>query len=118
MIRLKELRERNNYTQQTIADLLGITRAAYSNIENGKRQLGNDDLILIAQHYQVSLDYLLGITDNPDREKNTELSSEEGWVISIYRGLSAEGKFEVDRFLEYAQERYKKDHSISNMDAK
>ena len=38
MIRLKELRERNNSTQQTIADLLGITRAAYSNIENGKRR--------------------------------------------------------------------------------
>ena len=73
---------------------------------------------MIAQHYQVSLDYLLGVTDSPDREKNTELSSKEGWVVSVYRGLSEEGRFEVDRFLEYAQERYKKDHSISNMEAK
>lgn len=38
MTRLKELRKEKELTQQYIADMLGITRGAYTNIENGKRE--------------------------------------------------------------------------------
>ena len=60
---LKELRISSHQTQQQIADLLGITRAAYTNIENGKRGCDADNLVTLARHYGVSTDYLLGRTD-------------------------------------------------------
>lgn len=63
---LKELRISSHQTQQQIADLLGITRAAYTNIENGKRRCDADNLVTLARHYGVSTDYLLGRTDYSD----------------------------------------------------
>lgn len=63
---LKELRISSHQTQQQIADLLGITRAAYTNIENGKRGCDADNLVTLARHYGVSTDYLLGRTDYSD----------------------------------------------------
>lgn len=60
---LKDLRVGTKETQQQIADLLGITRGAYTNIENGKRGCDSDALVTLARHYGVSTDYLLGRTE-------------------------------------------------------
>lgn len=63
--RLKDLREDRDLKQQQVADYLGITRSAYSNYENGIREIPLAVLMKAADFYQVSVDYLLGRTDEP-----------------------------------------------------
>ena len=65
--RLKDLREDHDYTQQFVADQIGITQRKYSYIETGVQQLTAEVLILLARFYQVSVDYLLGETDETAR---------------------------------------------------
>ena len=63
--RLKDLREDRDLKQQQVADYLGITRSAYSNYETGSREIPLAVLMKAADFYQVSVDYLLGRTDEP-----------------------------------------------------
>lgn len=57
--KIKELRKEKKATQQEIANLLGITRGAYANIENGRREPDIETLIKLADYFHVSVDYLL-----------------------------------------------------------
>lgn len=61
--RLKDLREDNDYLQKDIAKLLGISQQYYSQYELGKYTMPIELLIKLAQHYKVSLDYLVGLSD-------------------------------------------------------
>lgn len=71
MLRLKDLREDNDKTQQEIANFLHIKQNTYSQYENEKRQLPIDVLIALAKYYRTSTDYLLGLTFSPNcNEKN------------------------------------------------
>lgn len=63
--RLRDMREDRDYSQQQIADALGIQQTVYSRYERGVRQLPVDLLLVLADFYQTSTDYLLGRTDNP-----------------------------------------------------
>ena len=65
--RLKDLREDHDYTQQQIADAIGITQRKYSYIETGVQQLTAEVLVSLVRFYGVSVDYLLGETDEPRR---------------------------------------------------
>lgn len=58
-MRLKELREMENLTQEEFAHKHNITRATYANYESGKTQPDFNTLIQIADYYKVSLDYLI-----------------------------------------------------------
>lgn len=62
-IRIRDLREDHDYTQQQIADYLNIRQNTYSQYETGSRQIPVDVLITLAKLYNTSTDYLLGITD-------------------------------------------------------
>lgn len=64
-LRLKDLREDHDLTQQDIADLLKTTREQISKYETGKQMMGIDRYIRLAQFYNVSIDYLAGIIDTP-----------------------------------------------------
>lgn len=57
--RLKDLRENHDYTQQMVADKIGITQRKYSYVETGTQPLTAELLVPLAQLYQVSIDYLL-----------------------------------------------------------
>lgn len=62
--RLHELRIEKGLTQRDVGRCLGLTGQAISNYENGKRQPTIYELIVFADFYKVSLDYLAGRTDN------------------------------------------------------
>ena len=62
-MRIKDLREDNDLTQQQIADYLGIRQNTYSQYETGTRQVPTDVLIALAKLYKTSTDYLLELTD-------------------------------------------------------
>ncbi len=62
-MRLRALREDSDIKQSTLAEYLHIKQNTYSQYENGQRQLPVDVLIKLAEFYNVSTDYILGITD-------------------------------------------------------
>lgn len=61
--RIRELREDNDELQRDIAKLLNTTQQHYSRIENGTTEITADRVITLAKHYNVSADYILGLTD-------------------------------------------------------
>ena len=63
--RLRDLREDKDWTQQQIADMLFINRRTYSAYENGVNSMTPETLIKIAKIHNVSVDYILELTDNP-----------------------------------------------------
>lgn len=67
--RLRDLREDKDLTQQNVADMLFINRRTYAAYENGINSMTPETLIKISNIYGVSIDYLLGLTDNPKRNK-------------------------------------------------
>ena len=62
-MRLKELREANAKTQIEIANFLDIKQNTYSQYETCQRQIPINLLIKLAEFYNVSVDYILGLTD-------------------------------------------------------
>ncbi len=62
-MRLKELREDLDLKQKDIADYLNIKQNTYSQYENGQRQLPVEVLVKLSRYYNVSADYVLGLTD-------------------------------------------------------
>lgn len=63
--RLREIREDRDIKQKDIAKMLNVSQNTYSQYENGIIQLTAESLIKLADFYNVSVDYLLGRTDNP-----------------------------------------------------
>lgn len=59
--KLKEIRLKNNYTQEYIASELGITQKAYSKLENGETCLSQDKIMKLAKTYNISPDYFCNI---------------------------------------------------------
>jgi len=66
--RLKELRVAKGETQKQIAGLLGIAERNYRRYEAGYVDPTASNTTLLADHFDVSTDYLLGRSDNPGRQ--------------------------------------------------
>lgn len=61
--KIRDLRNDADLSQKAVAELLHCTQQAYSNYELGSRDIPSNILIQLAQLYQTSIDYLLGLTD-------------------------------------------------------
>jgi len=61
--RMKELRNERKETQTQVANAIGATMRQYQRYEAGEQKPGLDYLMALADHFQVSLDYLTGRTD-------------------------------------------------------
>lgn len=77
--RLKDLRKINNLTQGDVANMIGLPRSTYSGYEKGTREAGYEVLIKLANLFDVSIDYLLGIT-----EKKTTYQIEKNVYKVLY----------------------------------
>ena len=67
--RIRDLREDNDLNQTQIAKILKMSQTGYSKYETGENDLPTAVLIKLANYYNVSIDYLLNQTDNPERKK-------------------------------------------------
>lgn len=81
--KLAAARKENNYTQEDIAEFLNLSRATITNYESGKRSPDYDTLIKLAKKYNVTTDYLLGLTEAETTDKDKR-------YICDYTGLSVE----------------------------
>ena len=64
--RIRDLREDRDLTQSELAAYLKCSQQVYSNYELGQRDIPTDILILLSAYYNVSVDYILGISNNPN----------------------------------------------------
>lgn len=64
-MRLKQLRKKKGISQLRLAMELGMSQNTVSRYENGEREADYKTLILIADYFNVSIDYLLERTENP-----------------------------------------------------
>lgn len=80
MNRLKQLRKSRKMKQTELADLIGVSNKTISHWEKGKRKIKSDKLGQLADHFNVSIPYLLGYdTDNTFSELITKVND---WAIS------------------------------------
>ena len=65
MYRLRDIREDRDLNQTQVAQILHISQTTYSRYESGALDIPSAALITLADFYGISVDYLLGRTDNP-----------------------------------------------------
>lgn len=63
--RLKELRKAHNLTQKDVYTSIGMSAIGYQRYEYGEREPAFKNLVALADYFNVSLDYLVGRSDNP-----------------------------------------------------
>ena len=68
--RIRDLREDNDLRQQDVAKLLQTTQQVYSRYEKGTNEIPVRHLITLARFYNVSVDYIVGETDEKKRYPN------------------------------------------------
>ena len=73
--RLRDLRNDAELSQTEFAKMLGMSQTGYSKYETGENDIPTQVLIAIAQYYHTSVDYLLGLTDEPKPYEKTKKSS-------------------------------------------
>lgn len=64
--RIKNLREDSDLLQKDVAKMLGISQQYYSEYEQGNKTMPVSQLMELAEYYDVSLDYLVGLTDEKE----------------------------------------------------
>ena len=62
---LRAMREDHDWSQTELAQKLGMSQTGYSKYETGENDVPTAILIQLAEIYQTSVDYLLGLTDDP-----------------------------------------------------
>ena len=91
MLKLKDLRAENNLLQKDIAKIVNKSNVCVGDWERGRVEPSIEDLIKLADYFQVSVDYLLGRTDEFDtiqNEKKTEINTDEINLLKYYRGIN------------------------------
>ncbi len=63
--RLKDLREDRDLTQEELVEILNMHKTTYTNYEQGKREPPFELIIKLAKFYNVTIDYIAGLTDTP-----------------------------------------------------
>ena len=114
MLRLRTLREEAGKTQAQIAETFKISRQVYANYENGINQPPLQLLITMADHFQCSLDYLLGRSDDlgsvtifPDYSSKENLAADERTLLKEFRQLSESDKKTLLEYGCFLKEKHK-----------
>lgn len=68
--KIRDLREDHDLSQSDLGSILNISQRTYSHYERGERDIPTDILISLAKYYHTSVDYLLGLTSNPNPYRN------------------------------------------------
>lgn len=104
--RLRDLREDSDITQKDLAKILKDTQQHYQLYESGKREPPFWVIIKLAEYYNVSIDYIAGLTNNKGQNNNNE----EQNILKMYNSLSEKRKGKLELFLEQLTEEQEKEH--------
>ena len=98
---MKLIRTSKGLSQQAVADYLGITQQAYANYERMTRQADYETLLKLADFFNVSVDYLLGRSE--DAMLDEALSKEEFALFGEIRNLTTAEKEDVLSFIRFTK---------------
>lgn len=103
--RIKDLRKSNNLTQAELGKILGVGKTTVSMYETNNSTPSDDIKLKICEHFNISLDYLLGKTNirNYESKENTVALHTDD-----YDELPQEAKDEINNFIDYIKQKYKK----------
>lgn len=105
--RLKDLKEDADITQKQVADLIGVSMNHYGKYERGETDIPFEKAIILANYYNVSLDYLAGRTNikNPISDKSQLLK-----IAELFKQLNSINRNRIEeRMLEMLENQNKKD---------
>nr|DAY82430.1 MAG TPA: helix-turn-helix domain protein [Caudoviricetes sp.] len=126
--RIKMLREQEGLKQADLAVLLNVTQATLSNWECGRYEPDQDSLKILSKRFDVSIDYLLGMSDSPLNVYNAQnihnsnfvqgngsvsvceidpTTKEETELLRIYRELDVRGRLKLMNAAFDVEEEYK-----------
>ena len=101
-LRLMELRKAKGVSQKEVANVIGVSRVHYTNIENGKRETNFEKLTTLAEYFDVSTDYLLGKSNKSEYEKLVIPKILKEIKVGGYNGiLTQEDVNQIAGFVEY-----------------
>jgi transcriptional regulator with XRE-family HTH domain len=104
--RLRTLRKENGMSKRDLVSRLPLNYSTYANYESGFREPNSEVLQMLARHFGVSLDYLLGVSENRQKADEIAILTEfENTQVKKYRQLDAHGREMVDLVLEKETER-------------
>ncbi len=108
-VRLKQLRTKHKLTQSELADILQLKPTAISNYESQRNEPSFDKLIALSRYFDVSCDYLLGITDAYLPVGGEVLDKDIVEFFNLYSELEPNYAAEATKYVEYLLYRQKND---------
>ena len=117
--RIRDLREDSDLTQEQLCKKLFMHKTTYTNYEQGKHSVPLDFAVVLADFYNVSLDYIAGRTNYKQGIKRPQLKDDELAVIEKYISLTERNRGRLEQFLEGLIEKQeneiaeKKEHKFS-----
>ena len=97
--RIRDLREDNDKTQREIANYLGTPYQYYAVYEKGTSEISFERAIMLAKFYNVSLDYIAGLTNNKRGLSSGDLTDEQQQLLQVIASMSEEEKVKFSALL-------------------
>lgn len=97
--RIRDLREDSDKTQADLAEYLGTTAQHYGKYENGNAEIPFERAILLAKYYNVSLDYIAGLTNNKRGLASIDLTDQQQALLSLAENMTDSEKRKAVEFL-------------------
>ena len=102
MLRIKELRISQNFTQKDLAEKLSTTQTTIGKYERGELEVNFETLQRLADLFECSIDYLLGRSDDfgnvTVRTDGIQLTADEERLLNTYRRLTEKNKMHVSAY--------------------
>lgn len=111
--RIRDLREDSDLTQEQLCKLLYMHKTTYTNYEQGKHTVPLDFGVLLADFYNVSLDYIAGRTNHPKGDSNPQFKKDELELIRKFTQLSERNKGKLEQFIETLLEQEQERKTLS-----
>lgn len=86
--RIRDLKEDNDINQKDVAQIIGMSEKQYARYERGETDIPMQAAIKLAKHYQVSLDYIAGLTNEKTGLTRSDLPEDETELIKKFRSLT------------------------------
>lgn len=97
--RIRDLREDSDRTQTDLAEYLGTTAQHYGKYENGNAEIPFERAIALAKYYNVSLDYIAGLTNNKRGLASSDLTEEQQALLSLAENMTDSEKKQTAELL-------------------
>lgn len=102
ILRLRQARVEKHMKQQDVAEAIGVTRVTYARYEAGEREPDYDTLIKLTKLFDVTFDYLFGLTDIPNIYVTTGVGQYDATVYTTEKSLSPQEQEQAARSIDEA----------------